>query len=57
MTRFLWAIEERKPPEKQWHLLPNTVQVRRYHCAHDIKGLREDYPAERYRIVKYERLK
>jgi hypothetical protein len=55
MTRFLWAIEELELHAKTWQLLPNTVQVRRHHCEFDIKQLREDYPAERYRIVKYER--
>jgi hypothetical protein len=63
MTRFVWAIEELEPPalvrepSATWRLLPNTVQVRRYHCEFDIKMLRQDYPLSRYRIVKYERVK
>ena len=53
MTQFLWAVEEFTDGE--WRLLPNTVHVRRYHAAFDMKMLRESYP-DKYRIVKYERL-
>lgn len=56
MTRFLWAIEEQHNHEGEWHLLPNTVEVKRYYCEWDIKELRERYPEDKYRIVKYARL-
>jgi hypothetical protein len=57
MTKFLWAIEEQSHLDEKWFLLPNTVQVRRHHCEWDIKQLRVDYPLDKYRIVKYERVK
>ena len=57
MQRFLWAIEVNPlGVGGHWHLLPTTINVRRYHCEHDIKDLRREYPLERYRIVKYGRL-
>jgi hypothetical protein len=59
MTRFLYAVEEQSKftPDAEWTLLPNTVQVRRHHCEWEIKNnLAEQWPNERYRIVKYERV-
>jgi len=57
MTRFLWAIEEQSKIGGEWFLLPNTVHTARVHCEFDVRCLKERWPNDKYRIVKYERCK